>query len=96
MSLDCLNSCHLPTGKSFRWFVDTFCPPFEESPEQVKAAFDSLVLQAAQVEVGSGGLLFFPYLLGERTLGNAHSRASFGGATLRHGRAHSRGRSWRG
>jgi sugar (pentulose or hexulose) kinase len=36
----------------------------------------------------SGGLLFFPYLLGEKTLGSAHSRASFVGATLRHGRAH--------
>jgi xylulokinase len=75
-------------GKSFRWFVDTFCPPAGDSPEQVKAAFDSLVLQAAQVEAGSGGLLFFPYLLGERTLGSARSRASFVGATPRHQRAH--------
>ena len=75
-------------GKSFRWFVDTFCPFPEDSPEQVKAAFDSLVLEAAEVEAGSGGLLFFPYLLGERTLGSAHSRASFVGATPRHERAH--------
>jgi xylulokinase len=43
---------------------------------------------AAQVKAGSGGLLFFPYLLGERTLGSAQSRASFIGATLGHGRAH--------
>jgi xylulokinase len=40
------------------------------------------------VEAGSGGLLFFPYLLGERTLGSAQSRASFVGATLGHDRAH--------
>ena len=44
--------------------------------------------QAAQVEAGSGGLLFFPYLLGERTLGRARSRASFVGVTIRHERAH--------
>jgi len=75
-------------GKSLRWFLDTFCPPAGNSPDQVKVAFDSLVMQAAQIEAGSDGLLFFPYLLGERTLGSARSRASFVGATLRHQRGH--------
>ena len=37
---------------------------------------------------GSDGLLFFPYLLGERTLGSAQSRAGFIGVTLGHDRAH--------
>jgi xylulokinase len=66
-------------GKAFRWFADELCGA---------ADFDVLTYSAAGVEPGAGGLLFFPYLLGERTLGNAQSRASFIGATLRHDRAH--------
>lgn len=52
------------------------------------AVFDDLTRQAAQIGAGSAGLRFFPYLLGERTLGSPLSRASFIGATLGHGRAH--------
>ena len=43
---------------------------------------------AAGVPVGSEGLLFLPYLLGERTLGSADSRGVFFGLHPRHGRAH--------
>jgi sugar (pentulose or hexulose) kinase len=43
---------------------------------------------AAAAPAGSGGLLFFPYLLGERTLGSVGSRASFIGLTLLHENAH--------
>ena len=78
-------------GKAFSWFADELCPPLTgESREtaDTKAAFDALTQTAARVEPGSGGLLFFPYLLGERTLGSARSRASFIGATLGHDRAH--------
>jgi xylulokinase len=76
-------------GKSFRWFADQLCAPVGGAgPEQVQPAFDALVETAAGVEAGAGGLLFFPYLLGERTLGSARSRASFVGATLGHSRAH--------
>ncbi len=74
-------------GVSFRWFMDQFCAEPEE-PGPVAGAFDRLTKQAADVEPGSGGLLFFPYLLGERTLGTERSRASFVGATLRHHRPH--------
>jgi sugar (pentulose or hexulose) kinase len=73
-------------GKSLRWFVDTFCPAGD--PGQRRESLESLVPQAALVEPGSGGLLFFPYLLGERTLGSPYSRASFVGATIGHERAH--------
>jgi xylulokinase len=74
-------------GESFRWFADQLCGPAGlGSP--ARADFDTLTRQAAEVEAGSGGLLFLPYLLGERTLGSARSRASFIGATLRHERAH--------
>ena len=43
---------------------------------------------AASVPAGSGGLLFLPYLLGERTMGNECSRASFVGLTPLHDQAH--------
>jgi sugar (pentulose or hexulose) kinase len=43
---------------------------------------------AAAAPPGSGGLLFFPYLLGERTMGSECSRASFVGLTLLHEKAH--------
>jgi xylulokinase len=73
-------------GASFRWFADELCAPADNAHGGV--AFEELTRLAARVEAGSGGLLFFPYLLGERTLGSAGSRASFVGATLRHDRAH--------
>jgi xylulokinase len=66
-------------GKAFGWFADEFCR---------SADFDALTRAAAAVGAGADGLLFFPYLLGERTLGSPRSRASFIGATLRHDRAH--------
>jgi xylulokinase len=76
-------------GKAFSWFAHQLCPPLgTRETADTKAAFDALTLTAADVEAGSGGLLFLPYLLGERTLGSAQSRASFIGATLGHDRAH--------
>jgi xylulokinase len=71
-------------GQAFRWFADQLYPVDGVGGVD----FEELTGAAAQVEPGAGGLLFFPYLLGERTLGNARSRASFIGATLGHDRAH--------
>jgi xylulokinase len=75
-------------GKAFRWFADQLCAEVGGASRDIGAAFDALTATAAAVEPGSAGLLFFPYLLGERTLGSARSRASFVGATLGHDRAH--------
>jgi xylulokinase len=79
-------------GVSLRWFADQFCPtpPGETGPggPGPGPSFDCLTQEAAEVEAGADGLLFFPYLLGERTLGTDRSRASFIGATLRHKRPH--------
>jgi xylulokinase len=65
-------------GKAFRWFAD----------ELGDGEFAELTAEAAGVAAGSDGLVFFPYLLGERTLGSPRSRSSFLGATLGHRRAH--------
>jgi xylulokinase len=75
-------------GKAFSWFADQLYAAPDDKAARTKAAFDALTEAAARMEPGCGGLLFFPYLLGERTLGSAQSRASFIGATLGHDRAH--------
>jgi xylulokinase len=72
-------------GVSFRWFMDHFCGAAGD-PGRPRGAFERLTKEAADVAAGSDGLLFFPYLLGERTLGTERSRASFIGATLSHRR----------
>jgi xylulokinase len=73
-------------GNAFRWFADQLYPAADGDGD-VSSAFEALAAIAAEVEPGSGGLLFFPYLLGERTMGSAQSRASFVGATLGHDRS---------
>lgn len=51
--------------------------------------FDALDAEAEQVETGSGGLLFLPYLQGERTpIWDADARGAFVGLGLHHGRGH--------
>ena len=53
------------------------------------ADFDTLVAEAAAVEPGAEGLLFLPYLTGERTPHlDPHARGAFVGLTVRHGRGH--------
>jgi xylulokinase len=53
------------------------------------ADFDTLVAEADAVTPGSEGLLFLPYLTGERTPHlDPHARGGFVGLTLRHGRGH--------
>jgi xylulokinase len=73
-------------GVALKWFKDNLCR--HESAEaaargvRVYALLDEY---AAQTPPGSEGLLFFPYLLGERTLGTPYARAVFFGLTPRHG-----------
>jgi xylulokinase len=70
----------LSAGLSLRWFREQFCPG--------EAGFDALAAEAAQVPPGSEGLLFLPYLVGERTPHfDPLARGAFVGLTLRHGRA---------
>jgi xylulokinase len=53
------------------------------------ATFDDLVAEAAEVPAGAEGLLFLPYLTGERTPHlDAHARGAFVGLSVRHTRAH--------
>jgi xylulokinase len=84
--------CHAVPGKwhfmgvtlsaagSLQWYHDTLTP---------NDSFDTIVAEAEKAPAGSEGLLFLPYLSGERTpYPDPHARGSFVGLTVRHGRAH--------
>ena len=54
-----------------------------------KPSYDELLAEAAAAPPGSEGLLFQPYLQGERTPhADPDARGAFAGLTLRHGRGH--------
>jgi xylulokinase len=70
----------LSAAGSLQWYRDTLA---------TSEAFDTLVREAADAPAGSEGLLFLPYLSGERTPHpDPLARGSFVGLTLRHRRAH--------
>jgi xylulokinase len=70
----------LSAAGSLRWFRDALAPG---------VAFPALIEEANDVPAGSDGLLFLPYLSGERTPHpDPRARAGFIGLTGRHGRPH--------
>ncbi len=74
-------------GGSLKWFKDAFCQ--EEKAIAARSGgspYRLLDEQAQQVQPGAEGLLFYPYLLGERTLGSPYSRGVFFGLTPRSGK----------
>jgi xylulokinase len=76
-------------GGSFKWFKDVFCTKeTEEAKEQGVPVYQLLSDKAEAVPPGAEKLLFYPYLLGERTLGSSSSRGVFFGLTPRHEIAH--------
>lgn len=74
-------------GVIFEWFAKQFGDfgvPFDT--EQI---MDNLIREASNVRPGSDGLLFLPYLLGERApLWNANARGSYFGINIKHERQH--------
>ncbi len=70
----------LSAAGSLRWFRDTIAPDI---------SFAELSLEAGGVAPGSDGLVFLPYLTGERTPHpDPEARGAFVGLTVRHTRAH--------
>lgn len=70
----------LSAAGSLRWFRDTFAPG---------KGYDDLLAPAAAVPAGCEGLLFLPYLTGERTPHpDPLARGAFAGLTVRHGMPH--------
>jgi xylulokinase len=70
-------------GASFDWIVDLLRP--DRDPER----FEQLLAAAADVDTSADGLLFLPYLLGERSpYWNPRARGAFVGLARHHGQAH--------
>lgn len=70
----------LSAAGSLQWYRDTIAP---------EMSFDALVDEAARITPGSEGLLFLPYLTGERTPHpDPYARGAWVGLTVRHERAH--------
>lgn len=73
-------------GGALKWFKDKLCQAEEAEAERIgKDVYDILNPKAAAIEPGSEGLLFFPYLMGERSLGTPFARGVFFGLTPRIG-----------
>ncbi|MFH1676481.1 MAG: FGGY-family carbohydrate kinase, partial [bacterium] len=75
-------------GSSLRWIRDTFCQ-LEQGVADFTGqdVYDLITAQADQSPPGSKGLLFLPYISGERTpIWNPYARGVFFGVTLGHNR----------
>jgi xylulokinase len=72
------------SGASLRWFRDQFADSERETAARTHGdAFDLLTAQAAQAPAGSDGLIFLPYMMGERSpLWNTHARGVLFGLSL--------------
>ena len=80
----------LSAGGSLRWYRDTFADTETAVAKALgKDPYDMMCKEASKVPAGSEGLIFLPYLTGERTpYPNPHARGVFFGITLRSDRAH--------
>jgi xylulokinase len=70
----------LSAAGSLRWYRDTLAP---------RMGYDELLAPVADIPAGSDGLLFLPYLTGERTPHpDPLARGAFVGLTIRHHKEH--------
>ena len=72
------------SGASFRWFHDQFgLPEVQASALLGLDPFDLLTQQAAAVKAGSDGVIFLPYMMGERApIWHTSARGVFFGLSL--------------
>ena len=74
-------------GVVFEWFAKQFGD--FKIPYEIDYTIENLIQEASKVSVGSDGLLFLPYLLGERApIWNANARGSYFGLNIKHERQH--------
>ncbi len=76
-------------GLSLRWFRDRFGVVQPAGLKQPADPYTNLCAEAAEAPAGSDGVLWAPYLMGERTPHlDPHVRAALVGLTASHTRAH--------
>lgn len=86
---------YMPTGTmqaaggSYQWLRDTLCLPEKEAAGRLAVSpYELMNLQAEQSKPGANGLVYFPYLLGERSpRWNADARGVYFGLSMSHTRA---------
>jgi len=75
----------LAAGLSLRWFRDQLFPVTTGAGDP----YDQMTAEAARVPAGSDGVLWLPYLMGERTPHlDPHARAALVGLSASHTRGH--------
>lgn len=78
---------NLTSGGSLQWWVDSVIAA--STGKLARNRYDLATKEAAQVAAGSDGLIFLPYLNGERTPhADPDARGSFVGMNLTHTRGH--------
>ncbi|SEK72361.1 gluconate kinase, FGGY family [Olivibacter domesticus] len=77
-------------GNILRWFQDGFVASKDQpSDKSLPTAFNLLTKEASSVNAGSDGLIFLPYLTGERAPHwDASAKGVFFGIQMHHQRAH--------
>jgi len=80
----------LSAGGSLRWFRDALCASEKAvAAETGHDPYEYITQAAGRIPAGAEGLLFLPYLTGERTPHkDPFARGAFIGLSLRHTRAH--------
>ena len=74
-------------GVIFDWFARQFGD--FKNPFDIDQSIQELITEASKVPVGSEGLLFLPYLLGERApIWNANARGAYFGLNIKHEKKH--------
>ena len=72
------------TGASNEWFLDNFYPDVLEESEGKRNAFDAANLDAERADPGCDGVVFLPYMLGERSpVWDSYARGVFFGVSLK-------------
>lgn len=81
--------CTLSAGGALRWYLEQFCEPYREEATRSRCDFYAVVNRhAASAPIGANGLLFLPYLMGERSpLLDPYARGVFFGLSGIHQRA---------
>ncbi|NND98845.1 MAG: xylulokinase [Pirellulaceae bacterium] len=78
---------NLTSGGSLQWWVDNVIQGLANISDNKR--YEAATVEAARVNAGSNGLLFLPYLNGERTPhADPNARGSFVGLNLTHRRGH--------
>ncbi|SFP84445.1 gluconokinase [Salibacterium halotolerans] len=77
-------------GIALQWIKDQLYPDLDgASASQDESTFDEMTKRASAIQPGAAGLVFLPYLMGERApFWDSDTKGVFFGLTLNHGRDH--------